>query len=1582
MRTILLITLLSLAFSHEIAGAVFIDNNDGTVTDTDTCLQWQKESMDTKNGVGPDTYNWQEALAVSEGLNLAGYSDWRLPDINELVSLIDRNYISPAVDPVFAATTVAHFYWSSTTFIRLQYYSWRVMFWAGYVAYNTVKSEYHYVRAVRGEQCGTFSPLAVNVFPQNGTQGTTFSQPGTGFTPNSGVTLHFNGPAGLATDTENTDVNGSYSHNWLCNQCPIGEYTYYAIDNATNRQSNTATFNVVADETETPFFTPFYRLYKGGTIKDHFYTTNPIERDNAITAGWTYERIEGNISNRAAAGMVPLYRVHFNNGVTEDHFYTTDVAERDTAIANSYINEGIAGYVYASLVPGAVAMHRLYSAEDQNHFYCIRKSESDYVKDNTAWTFDYEKIAFYLMPSETATPLAGGRPSGSYGSANTALGAFKYSKTGLSFPSPGPSISFTRSYTSTSTNESFLGIGWTHNYDWRIYETEQHYIVHSGSGKMDYYDHNTFAPQYGGVYDTLSRDNTDPANPLLTRTTPDKSRYVFRYLSTAPEEMKKGFFLKQIIDRYGNALTLEYTSGILSKVTDSVGRYITFTVDAEGYLTSITDPQLNRSLSFNVDPNTRNLNWASDWLGNKTTYQYESVSGITNHRIARVIKPDGVSQVTNLYDSQGRLASQTDALINLTTYTYNLDSTTVTDPLGYATIHKNNSLYELTTDTDPALNPTVYGYSPEHELTSFVNRRDYPTDYKYNNLGGITETTRTEAQSGTTAITKTDYTDTNFPAFPTKFTNAENRSNEKTYDVAGNLTKITDDLGKTVQNTYYPNGQLQQMTDKNGNITTYYYDDAHKNLTRIVDSLGNTTHYEYDNAGRKTAVIDARGNRTTYKHDDNNNLTSVTNALNQTTVSAYDTNNRLKEITDAKNGKTTFTYNNNGQLLTKTSPENLTTTYAYDEKGRRKSITNAKGQTTSYLYDANGNLQKITTPLSTVQFTYDENGNLKSVIDSQGNTVSNEYDFMDRLVNTTDPLTKATHYTHYKDGRPFNRLYPTGELTEYFYDEVGRLSTIHYQGSSVTFTYFNNNNLKTMTDSAGTTTFTHDSGDHLQTVTDPYGQVVAYTYDEVGNRTSITYPGSKTVSYSYDILNRLSTVTDWLGGVTTYHYEPLGNVAQIDNPNGTHVMYTYDGDNRMVSMVNKKANGEIISSYFYTYDNAGNITGNTSIDTLNHVDRNVTQTYNYNAANQLTSDGINTYTYNLIGNLTQRSGQTTTTFGYDHENLLITITGSTNISNVYNGLGMRISRSVGVVQTRYILDVASSLANLLAETNASGSVTSYYVYGLGLTSSITPAGTRLVYHYNNRGDTVALTDNDGNIIDSYAYDEYGKMTNSTGSTTNPFKYVGRYGVMDEGDSLYFMRARYYDAEVGRFLSKDPIGFEGGDSNLYAYVRGNPVVGIDPSGLKKYNDSNFKEEFVKEFLANAISYMSKNGMLEVYKGVSVDVIKIAIASAGAIALADNGYIDESEALLAFVDMNSIFISNEEILLAEEKLQPFIYKYFWDPLEGGLTNYLDINAGKIENPQNTPFLKAFHIYRKMTDKIDSFSDGLYRFLSPFH
>jgi RHS repeat-associated protein len=119
---------------------------------------------------------------------------------------------------------------------------------------------------------------------------------------------------------------------------------------------------------------------------------------------------------------------------------------------------------------------------------------------------------------------------------------------------------------------------------------------------------------------------------------------------------------------------------------------------------------------------------------------------------------------------------------------------------------------------------------------------------------------------------------------------------------------------------------------------------------------------------------------------------------------------------------------------------------------------------------------------------------------------------------------------------------------------------------------------------------------------------------------------------------------------------------------------------------------------------------------------------------------------------------------------------------------------------------------------------------------VTPANATFCYHYDGVGSTVAITDGSQNVVNAYAYSPDGMILGENEAFAQPFKYVGQLGVMAESNGLYYMRARYYNPAVGRFISEDPLGFGGGDVNLYVYAGNNPVVGVDPWGLFNIIDS--------------------------------------------------------------------------------------------------------------------------------------------------
>jgi RHS repeat-associated protein len=202
--------------------------------------------------------------------------------------------------------------------------------------------------------------------------------------------------------------------------------------------------------------------------------------------------------------------------------------------------------------------------------------------------------------------------------------------------------------------------------------------------------------------------------------------------------------------------------------------------------------------------------------------------------------------------------------------------------------------------------------------------------------------------------------------------------------------------------------------------------------------------------------------------------------------------------------------------------------------------------------------------------------------------------------------------------------------------------------------------------------------------------------------------------------------------------------------------------------------------------------------------------------------GADTFTHDDEGQL---SAKNSTTYTFDYEHRLKSI--GSSIQYFYDGMGNRVSAVRNGVTTKYIYDASG---NLLAEADVNNVIQRYYIYGNGLRAMVTAGGQLYCYHYNATGNTIAITDSSQNIVNKYAYTPFGEIGNEQETFAQPFKYVGQYGVMSESNGLYYMRARYYDPTLGRFISEDPAGFRGGDVNLYVYVGNNPVLLIDPSGL--------------------------------------------------------------------------------------------------------------------------------------------------------
>jgi RHS repeat-associated protein len=251
---------------------------------------------------------------------------------------------------------------------------------------------------------------------------------------------------------------------------------------------------------------------------------------------------------------------------------------------------------------------------------------------------------------------------------------------------------------------------------------------------------------------------------------------------------------------------------------------------------------------------------------------------------------------------------------------------------------------------------------------------------------------------------------------------------------------------------------------------------------------------------------------------------------------------------------------------------------------------------------------------------------------------------------------------------------------------------------------------------------------------------------------------------------------------------------------------------------------------------------------------------------------ILTYHYDPSGNMTNAAGNGQSwSLTYDEDNRTTSI-GWTNgalndvtIINRYDALGRRIARTADGILTGYVLDLSGDMERVLCDLDAARNITAYYVHGFDLTFKVAPDGSLSSYHADAHGNIIALTDAGANAVAEYAYTPYGRSLGSTNyspQTTNPYLYAGSQGVMEELPGLYFMRARYYSAEAGVFLSTDPVMNIGPTwiPIAYVYAECNPLRFNDPKG-----------EFLNFIIGAAVGFVSDIVIQTVIEHKSFDEI---------------------------------------------------------------------------------------------------------------
>ncbi|MDD3217845.1 MAG: hypothetical protein PHC41_03395 [Lachnospiraceae bacterium] len=633
----------------------------------------------------------------------------------------------------------------------------------------------------------------------------------------------------------------------------------------------------------------------------------------------------------------------------------------------------------------------------------------------------------------------------------------------------------------------------------------------------------------------------------------------------------------------------------------------------------------------------------------------------------------------------------------------------------------------------------------------------------------------------------------------------------------------------------YPPHKLFILEEAGDEIrTSMTYTEKGRNAVAITDARGFTTTNTYDGADRLlTKVTDAKGNETHYSYNpDNDLLTRIHTQVNGQTIEntyTYDSGDRLSDI-----GHNGFTYH-----------------YDYDEFGNQTgvSIGDTVLEESSYL-PHNGELAQTTYANGDVlENIYDKELRLKEQKWNGSLSGRNTYDGYGNVAVHEDLLNGIREeYQYDLIGRLVRQENSLGQAMEIAYDGKNRVESI-YQKLEIKGSAGTGN-------SAGITSkiktgYVYGKAEKQQSPGLLYGltidgeEKISYTYDALARlaakklhlgdgkewETTYRYLKGAEEGTTTTLLEHLKSGDDTL----SYTYDALGNISTIAENGIIKTGYTYDALSQLIREDNRLEDKTIC----YTYDAGGNLRtrktyGYTQDETITGA---VLEEHTYTYGNtrwkdQLTAYDGGTITYDAMGNpLNYRGMQMEWQHGRELKQL---VKDGCTIRYTYDEEGIRLSKTAGETKEEYFLN-GNKIVTMKAGTDVM-----HFIYDAdGSLFSMRLNGEDYYYLHNGQHDITGLVDSSGNRVVSYQYDSWGLQTSMTDSTQskagsrNPFRY--REYFLDEETGLYYLNSRYYDPECGRFVNVDcaslvdtiPATFS--DKNLYVYCDNNPVMRKDLKG---------------------------------------------------------------------------------------------------------------------------------------------------------